>query len=126
MFGKLKTVDWVSKINPSENRKSEIRSCFGDTSVEFHYPDNISEFNVFIDKFQKEIFEDGSGSDGDHDFKKRIGEKKKFDKFIVMEDVSCLEDKSSNFSNFLTVPRNFRHIYLYIFHLIYPTKSIWH
>ena len=52
-------------------------------------------------------------------------EKKEFDKLIVKDDVSGLEDKSNNFSNFLTVSRKFGYICLHIFHIIYPSKSIW-
>ena len=42
-----------------------------------------------------------------------------------MDEVSGLADKSNNFSNLLTVSRKFGYICLYIFHIIYPTKSIW-
>ena len=42
-----------------------------------------------------------------------------------MDDVSGLADKSNDFANFLTVNRKFGYICLYIFHIIYPTKSIW-
>ena len=42
-----------------------------------------------------------------------------------MDDVSGLAGKSNDFSNFLTVSRKFGCICLYIFHIIYPTKSIW-
>ena len=42
-----------------------------------------------------------------------------------MDNVSNLADKSNHFSNFLTVSRKFGYICLYIFHVIYPTKSIW-
>ena len=52
-------------------------------------------------------------------------EKKEFDKLIVKDDGSGLEDKSNDFSNFLTVSRKFGYICLYIFHIIYPSKSIW-
>ena len=42
-----------------------------------------------------------------------------------MDNVSCLADKSNDFSNFLMVSRKFGYICLYNFHIIYPTKSIW-
>lgn len=48
-------------------------------------------------------FEDDSASDGGHDCKNVLGEKKKFDELIVIGDVSGLADKSNDFSNFLTV-----------------------
>ena len=47
------------------------------------------------------------------------------DKLIVMGDVSGLADKSNDFSNFLTVSQKFGYICQYIFHIIYPSKSIW-
>ena len=50
---------------------------------------------------------------------------KKFDRLNVMDNVSGLADKSNDFSNFLTVSRKFGNICLYIFHIIYRTKSIW-
>ena len=50
---------------------------------------------------------------------------KKIDKLIVMDDVPALADKSNDFSNFLTVSRNFGYICLYIFHITYLSKSIW-
>ena len=58
MFGELKTVHWVSKINLSKNREGEIRSCFVDTPIEFHYLSDLSEFNVLIETFQQKRLED--------------------------------------------------------------------
>ena len=42
-----------------------------------------------------------------------------------MDVVSGLADKSNDFAIFLTVTRKFGYICLYIFHIIYPTESIW-
>ena len=42
-----------------------------------------------------------------------------------MEDVAGLADKSNDFANFSKVRQKFGYICLYIFHIIYPTKSIW-
>lgn len=44
---------------------------------------------------------------------------------LVIDNASGLADKSNKFSNFLTVSRKLGYTCLYIFHLIYPTKSIW-
>ena len=52
-------------------------------------------------------------------------EERKFDKLIVMDDVSGIADKLNYFANFLTVSQKFGYICLNIFHIIYPTKSIW-
>ena len=50
---------------------------------------------------------------------------KKIDKLIVMDNVSGLTDKSNDFNNFLTVSQKLGYICMYIFHIIYPIKSIW-
>ena len=118
----LLTVDWVSKINLLNNKEDEIRQCFSYTEVEFHYPNDVEDLNLIIETFQKETYdEDKKTNDNCNIF----GENKKFDKLIVMDDVSGLADKSNDFANFLTVSRKFGYICLYIFHIIYPTKSIW-
>ena len=54
-----------------------------------------------------------------------FGEKAKRDRLIVMDDVSGLADKSKKFASFLTVARKFNYTCVYIFHIIYPEKSIW-
>ena len=51
--------------------------------------------------------------------------KKKIDRLIVMDYVSGLADKSNELSNFLNVSQKFGYFYLYIFHIIYLTKSTW-
>ena len=45
IFGKIKTVDWVSKIKLSEKRKEDIKQCFEGTEVNFHYPEDLTDFN---------------------------------------------------------------------------------
>ena len=42
-----------------------------------------------------------------------------------MDDVSGLADKLKKFVSFLTVARKFDYTCVYIFHVIYPEKSIW-
>ena len=42
-----------------------------------------------------------------------------------MDNVSGLTDKSNDFNNFLTVSQKLGYICMYIFHIIYPIKSIW-
>ena len=42
-----------------------------------------------------------------------------------MDNVSGLTDKSNDFNNFLTVSQRLGYICMYIFHIIYPIKSIW-
>ena len=42
-----------------------------------------------------------------------------------MDDVCGLADKLNDFANFLIVSRNIGYIYMFIFHIIYLTNSIW-
>ena len=51
MFGKLKSVEWVSKTTLSKNRKKQIASCFKDTKIIFNYPSDINDFNTLLENF---------------------------------------------------------------------------
>ena len=42
-----------------------------------------------------------------------------------MDHVSALADESKKFTSFLTVACKFSYTCIYIFHIIYPEKSIW-
>ena len=42
-----------------------------------------------------------------------------------MDNVSDLADESKKFVSFLTVAHKFNYTCVYIFHTIYPEKSIW-
>ena len=54
IFGSdLLNVDWVSKINFSNNREDKIRQCFSYTKVEFHYPNGVEDLNLIIQTFKK-------------------------------------------------------------------------
>ena len=117
----LLSADQVSKINLPNNRGDEIRQCFSYTKVEFHYPNDLEDLNLIIETFQKETYEEDKKTNNNCN---KFGENKKFDKLSVTDDVSGLADKSNNFANFLTVSRKFGYICLYVFHIIYPTKSI--
>ena len=130
MFGSnLLGVDWVSKINLTKDREDKIRQCVTYTNVHFHYPNNVEELNLHIETFQKETYNKDKKADSDSkidgDGCNIFGENKNFDKLIVRDDVSGLADKLNNFANFLTISRKFGYIYLYIFHIIYLTKSTW-
>ena len=47
------------------------------------------------------------------------------DQVIAMDNFSCFPDKRNDFASFLTVSRKFKYSCVYIFHIIYPEKSIW-
>ena len=52
LFGKIKDVSWITKIVLPKEREQNICSCF-DVSVEFFDPQNIDEFDVIIENFQR-------------------------------------------------------------------------
>ena len=41
MFGDVKEVYWVSKIELSKDREENIRDCFVNQVVKFNYPNNV-------------------------------------------------------------------------------------
>ena len=47
------------------------------------------------------------------------------DKLIVMDDVSGLAEKSTDFSNFLTISRKYGFSCVYVFHTIYLSRQNW-
>ena len=123
IFGSgLLSIDWFSKINFSNNRGDKIRQGFSYTKVEFHHPNDVEDLDLIIETFEKETYEEDKNTNENCNI---FGENKKFDKIIVMDNVSGLADKSNGFANFLTVSRKFGYICLYIFRIIYPAKSIW-
>ena len=54
-----------------------------------------------------------------------FGEKTACDQLVVKDDVSGLADESKKFASFLIIARKFNYTCMYIFHIIYPEKSIW-
>ena len=49
MFGSTDSVDWISKIELSEAREHQIRESFRYASVEFHYPNDLGEFETILE-----------------------------------------------------------------------------
>ena len=54
-----------------------------------------------------------------------IGENDKLDRLIVMDNVSGLADRSTEFSSFLTVNCKYGYSCVYIFHIVFPHMSNW-
>ena len=116
LFGDIKEVFWVSKIDLSEEREKSIKECFQGQNVHFSYPDNIDNFNYVLEMCKRNKAQY---------IEKELGEKMVSDKLVVMDDVSGLADKSDEFANFLTVSRKYGISCVYIFHTIYPSKQNW-
>ena len=54
MFGDgLKSIDWVPKINLTKTREEEIKECFNYTTIEFHYLDDLDDFDTLLETFKK-------------------------------------------------------------------------
>ena len=96
LFGDIKEVPWVSKIELSKDREESIRDCLTDQIVNFEYPINVEEFDDLLEKYtrKKAIYTEND-----------LGENMILDKVIIMDDVSAIADKSTKFANFLTVSR---------------------
>ena len=76
----------------------KFKACFKN-HVEFQYPNNIEDFDMCLDFFQKKRNTECNDNI-------LMGEDNAFNKLIVMDDVSGLADKSNNFANFLNVSDN--------------------
>ena len=92
----MKEVYWISKIEVSKDREDNIRDCFTDQVVQFDYPNNAEEFDDLLEmcRLRKAKYIEND-----------LGENMVLDKFVVMDDVSDLADKSGEFVNFLNVSR---------------------
>ena len=117
LFGaQIKHVFSVSKIVLLPKREEFIRKSFVDQELRFCYPHDIEDFNYLI--------ENSTQKKSDY-LDNEMGENFTIDKLIVMDDVSGLADKSSDFSNFLTVSRKYGFSCVYVFHTIYPNRQNW-
>ena len=59
MFGKLKKVEWISKIElpkkkKKKKKKEQISICFTNATVDFNYAAGISESEKLIQEFSEE------------------------------------------------------------------------
>ena len=97
LFGESKEIFWISKISLSTERE-DIKSCFK-KYLDFKYPQNLQNFNMEFDFFQRKREESNCNENI------LMGEDNIFNKLIVMDNVSDLAGKSDNFGNFLTVSR---------------------
>ena len=119
MFGSIDSLDWISKIELSEAREHQIRESFCYASVEFHYPNDVAEFETILEllKDNKSNVNININDEADD---LGIGEKDVFDRLIVMDDVIGLTDKSNEICSFLTVFRKYGYSCIYFFHIVFP------
>ena len=101
LFGHLDSVDWISKVELLENREHQIRQSFSYASVEFHYPNDVAEFDTVLDLLKDNKSDVNIENKKDFNELGGMGENDIFDRLIVMNDVSDLADKSSEFCSFL-------------------------
>ena len=125
IFGSVDSVDWISKVELSENREHQIRQSFSYASVEFHYPNDVAEFDTVLDLLKDNKSDVNVENNKDFNELGDVGENDVFDRLIVMDDFSGLADKSNEFCSFLTVSRKYRYSCIYIFHVVFPGFSNW-
>ena len=115
-FGDVKKVYWVSTIELFKDREENIRDNFLNQIVKFNYPNNAEEFDDLLELYRRRKTDY---------IENDLGENMVLDKIIAMDDVSGLDDKPDEFSNFLTVSKIYGLTCAYIFHTIYPTRQNW-
>ena len=101
-LGKIVKTEWVSSIQLSKIREVEIQSSFS-CDVSFHYPQTLEAFDSLVEEFNLKSIGDTDSSINANNYDGI----KKFDRLIVMDDVSGLTDRSNIFASFLTVTRKF-------------------
>ena len=116
LFGDIKVVFWISKIELSNERENNIKDYFENQDVHFNYPNSVEDFDYLLKMCKR--------NKADY-VENNLGEKMVLDKLIVMHDVSGLVDKSDEFANFLTVSCKYGITCVYIFHIIYPSRQNW-
>ena len=124
IFGSIDSIDWISKIELSVARENQIRVSFCYASVEFHFPNDLVEFETILELLKDNKSDVNININNEAD-DLGIGEKDVFDRLIVMDDVSGLADKSNEFCSFLTVSRKCRYSCIYIFHIVFPQLRNW-
>ena len=116
LFGDIKEVFWISKIDLSNEREDNIRDCFQNQHVGFNYLNNLEDFEYLLEMCKRDKAEYAENN---------LGEQMVLDKLIAMDDVSGLADNSDEFANFLTVSHKYSITCVYIFHTIYPSRQNW-
>ena len=53
LFGDIKEVYWICKIELFKDREENIRDCFVGQTVNFHYPNNVEEFNDILEIYTR-------------------------------------------------------------------------
>ena len=72
----------------SKAREEQLRKSFSYVEVDFHYPDDVPEFETLIESFKEE-------NNFANNLPEDMRENRELDRLIVMDDVSGLADKSS-------------------------------
>ena len=125
IFGSIEPVDWISKNELSTDREHQIRESFSYTSVEFHYPNDVGEFEMILELLKDNKINVNININDTEADDLGIGEKDIFDSLIAMDDVIGLADKSNKFCSFLTVSRKYRYSCIHIFHIVFPQLRNW-
>ena len=124
MFASIDSVDWISKIELSVAREHQIRESFCYATDEFHYPNDLAEFETILELLKDNKSDVNININVEAD-DLGIAEKDVFDRLIVMDHVSGLADKSNEFCSFLTIFRKYRYSCIYIFHIVFPQLRNW-
>ena len=53
LFGDIKEVYWISKMELSTDRENNIRDCFRKQKVDFKYPTNVDDFSDLLEFYQR-------------------------------------------------------------------------
>ena len=127
MFGELRGVYWISRLQPPKQREGEIDSCFT-SKVEFFNLQDEEDLkktfddlkNIYRERVDKTTFskESNGVSNG-------MGEYVKRDSLVISDDVNGLADRSKSFFSFMTTCRKFGYNLIYVFHETAVSSPRW-
>ena len=127
LFGELRGVHWISKIQLSEQRETKIDSCFT-PKVEFYSPQDEEDLekafddfeNIYRERVEKITFDNESNyvSNG-------MGEYVERDSLVILDDVSGLADRSKSFVTFMMTCKKFGYSLIYLFHETAVSSPRW-
>ena len=49
LFGDIKEVFWISKLELPTGRENNITDCFENQDVQFNYPNNVEDFDYLLE-----------------------------------------------------------------------------
>ena len=127
MFGELREVYWISKLQPPKQREGEIDSCFTSKVKYFNLQDDEDLEKTFddLENIYRQRVEKMTYSHESNNVSNCMGEHVKRDSLVISDDIRGLADRSKYFFTFMTTCRKFGYNLIYVFHETAVSSPRW-